>query len=426
MKSLLLILIFTFGIEIYAADEVMLIKVNSGIGPAIAEFVGRAVDEADKNEMEALVIELNTPGGLLESTRDIVSSILEAPLPVLVYVGPSGARAGSAGVFITMSANIAAMAPGTNIGAAHPVGMGGESGDSTDTMTEKVTNDAAAFARSIAQKRNRNEEWAEDAVRYSYSITENEALNLNVIDIIAENIDSLLAKSEDFLVETSSGSEILKLKDTKIILREMNWREEFLTIISDPNVAYIFILLAMYGVMFEFYSPGSIYPGVIGGISGIFAAYSLQMLPVNYVGLAFMGFAIILFVLEAFVSSYGMLTVGGIVSFTMGSIMLIESPVEAFELDWTTIVTGIILTGGFFLGLSIMGIKAQYGKKASGKDAMVGEIGISITEISKISGGKVKVYGEIWRAESEEIIEKDNKIEVIDVEGMTVKVKKVN
>ena len=426
MKKYVIILIICISQILFAKDKVMLIDVDSGIGPAIADFIDRTINEADEQNMEAIIIRLDTPGGLLESTRDIVSSILESEIPVIVYVGPSGARAGSAGVFITLAANVAVMAPGTNIGSAHPVGIGGNSADSTDTMTEKITNDAAAFVRSIAQKRNRNEQWAEDAVRRSVSITENEALDENVIDFIAENIDSILVQAEGLFVETESGSEILKIKDAEIIVRKMNWREEFLTIISDPNITYIFILLAMYGIMFEFYSPGSIYPGVIGGISAIFAAYSLQMLPVDYVGLAFMAIAIVLFVLEAFVSSYGMLTISGIVSFLMGSIMLIESPIEMFEIDWSLIVFGTILTAGFFVGLSYLGLKAQYNKKTSGKEAMLGEIGVCISKINKISGGEVKVHGEIWKAicySSSESIEINQKIEVVKLDGMTLIVK---
>ena len=416
-----LILILVILPSFLDASQFATITIDGGIGPAVHTYIKRAIEDCEDDNYDGLIIKLNTPGGLLESTRDIVSEILESEVPIIVYVSPSGSRAGSAGVFITLSANIAVMAPGTNMGSAHPVGMGGEMSDSASVMSEKVTNDAAAFVRTIAQKRGRNEEWAEKAVRESISDTENECYEQGVIDLIAPSIDSLMKGIDGFPVETSSGEIILNTQDYEIVELDMDWKEEFLMVISDPNVAYIFIMLAIYGIFFELYSPGSIFPGVIGGISAILAAYSLQMLPVNYIGIAFMLLAIILFVVEVFVSSYGLLTIGGVVSFVLGSIMLIDSPVEAMEISTSMIITGTVITAGFFVLITILGLKAQFNKKASGSSTMIGVEGTCVS-IDKL---QVKVLGEIWKAESDDNLELGDNIRVVDLDGMTLKVEKI-
>src|SRR4051812_17046138 len=305
-----------------AAQKVLSIRINGTINPASADFINRAVQQAADKKAEALIIHLNTPGGLLESTRVIVSDILQSKVPVVVYVAPGGARAGSAGVFITLAANIAAMAPGTNIGAAHPVGMG-SSPDSV--MNEKLTNDAAAFIRTIAEKRYRNLEWAEHAVRQSVSITETEALQNKVINLIVNNDQELLSKIDNTTVQVASGSRTLHTKNAHIEVLEMGFAEKMLNILSDPNIAYVLMMLGFYGLLFELYNPGAIFPGIIGAICLILAFYAMQTLPVNYAGLALILLGVVLFLLEIKVVSHGMLTIGGVVSLVLGSIILFQS-----------------------------------------------------------------------------------------------------
>lgn len=424
LKYFLILFILNFSYS-YAKGKVIHIKVEGGIGPATTSFIESGIEFALEKKANALIISLNTPGGLLESTRDIVQKLLTSKIPVIVYVSPSGSRAGSAGVFITLSAHIAAMAPGTNIGAAHPVGLGGES-DSNSTMYDKITNDAAAFIRSIAQKRKRNEQWAEAAVRESISATENEALAKGAIDVIAPNLDSLLKVINGWTVELPNGKTQIETADVEILVLEKNWRQELLGILSDPNIAYIFVMLAIYGIMFELYNPGSIFPGVIGGISAILAAYSLQMLPVNYAGLALILLSIILFLVEIKVTSYGLLSIGGAISLLLGSMMLIDSPLEFINISMSIIITSVILTVIFFAFIITLGMKAQKRKKATGTEAIIGEIGKAQSDISPAQSGMVKVHGELWRAESDQDIKNGEEIIVENVSGLKIKVRRKN
>ena len=412
-------------INIYCREKVVLIKIDGAIGPATASYIKSGIAEAKSKNAQALIIKINTPGGLLESTREIVQDIFESKVPVIAYVAPPGSRAGSAGVFITLSANIAAMAPGTNIGAAHPVGLGGEGskGDSTSVMYDKVTNDAAAFARTIAQKRKRNQDWAERAVRQSISETENEALEHGAIDFISPLLDSLLKTVDGMTVEINSAKVTLKTAGSEVHYFEMNWREELLTIISNPNIAYILMLIGIYGMFFELYNPGAIFPGVAGGISLILAAYSLQMLPINYAGIALILLAIILFILEIKVISYGVLTIGGVISFILGSIMLFDSPFELVEVSLSLILTAAIMTALFFIIIISIGIKAQYRKRASGIDAIIGEKGIAMSDIKPNEYARIKVHGEIWSAYAEREIKAGSKVIVESSDALKLKVK---
>ena len=302
-------------------NNVTLITYDGAITPACSDFIKLGIESAEKSKSECLIIKLNTPGGLLKSTRVIVSDILESKIPIVVYVSPGGAQAASAGVFITMAAHIAAMSPGTNIGAAHPVSMQGER---DSIMSEKATNDAAAFIRSISEKRNRNIKWAEDAVRKSLSLSETEALKKNVIDLISPNIEELLKKINERKIETVTGKKILNTVNAKINEVEMTFSLKLLTILSDPNIAYILFMIGLYGLLFEIFNPGVIFPGVIGGICIILAFYSMHTLPINYAGLALIIFAIILFILEIKVVSHGILSIGGVISLIIGSIILIN------------------------------------------------------------------------------------------------------
>lgn len=405
------------------SNKVIVITLDGAINPAAADYIQYGISRAVKANAECLVLRLNTPGGLLESTRNIVSDILRSPVPVVVYVYPPGARAASAGVFITLSAHIAVMAPGTNIGAAHPVSLQGKM---DSTMVEKVTNDAAAFIRTISEKRNRNVQWSEEAVRKSVSITETEALKLKVVDLIAENMNDLLNKIDGKEIQTISGTETLHTKGAQIVYVNMSFQQKILSLLSDPNIAYILLMLGFYGLLFELYNPGAIFPGVVGVVSLVLAFYSMHTLPINYAGLALIIFGIILFILEIKIVSHGLLTIGGVICLVLGSLMLVKtgSSFEVLHVSWQVIAAVTILTILFFTLAIGLGIKAQTRKPTTGKEGLVNEIGEAISDIDPY--GQVKVHGEIWAAASiEGKISKGSKIIIIEVSNLQLKIKKV-
>lgn len=390
-------------------------KIDGSINPVTADFIRNGINKANEEKAECLIIHLNTPGGLLKSTRMIVSDMLESPVPVVVFVSPGGAHAGSAGVFITLAANIAAMAPGTNIGAAHPVSQG----QMDTTMNEKVTNDAAAFIRTIAEKRNRNMEWAERAVRRSYSYTETEALQDSVIDFIAKNEKELLTIIDGKIVVLNSGSKALQTVSAVVEEYKMNIWEKLLDILSDPNIAYILLLLGMYGIMFELYNPGAILPGIVGVISLILAFYSMHTLPINYAGLALIVFAIILFLLELKIASHGLLAIGGVISLLLGSMMLIKSgsSLEMVRISRTVIISATVVSALFFLFIIGFGLKAQKNKVTTGIEGLVGDIGEVLEMLSPT--GTIRVQGEIWNAESVTgTIHKGEKVRIKEMKNM--------
>jgi membrane-bound serine protease (ClpP class) len=395
--------IFSFLLLIQTAlsqsQKVYVLSADCAIHPACADYIHSGIEKAKEENSECLIVKLNTPGGLLTSTRKIVTDFLESPIPIIVYISPSGSQSASAGVFITLAANIAAMAPGTNIGAAHPVSL---QGAQDSVMMEKATNDAAAFIRTISEKRKRNIRWAEDAVIKSVSLTETEAIKMNVIDLIAKDIDELLSQIDGLQVETSKGTKIINTKEAEVIFLEMTLAQKILSILSDPNFAYIILMLGIYGLFFELYNPGSILPGVIGGICLILAFYSLNTLPVNYAGLALIIFAVILFVLEIKVISHGILSIGGIISLILGSMMLIneESVLEAMEISMELIILVAFLTAAFFLFAITFALKAQRKKPVTGAEGIVGETGVAVSDLNP--EGEVKVHGEFWKAESQE------------------------
>jgi membrane-bound serine protease (ClpP class) len=422
MRRLLLYLFFLYAIPaLVSAQHVVSIKIDGSINPASAGFIQRSIQKAAQEEAQCLLIHLNTPGGLLKSTRVIVGDIMDSPVPVIVYVSPSGAHAGSAGVFITLAAHVAAMSPGTNIGAAHPVGMQG-GGDTI--MNEKSTNDAAAFVRTIAEKRNRNVQWAEEAVRKSVSITASEAQRINIIDHVAANEQELLKQLDGKELQTASGIVTLHTSKATIKTYEMSFVENLLNILSDPNLAYILLLLGFYGIMFELYSPGAILPGVIGVISLILAFYSLHTLPINYAGLALIVFAIILFILEIKIVSHGMLAIGGIISLLLGSIMLIREDASGIgRISWSVIISSTIVTALFFLSVIGLGIRAQRVKPVIGAEAFIGETGVSLGTLEP--NGTVLVHGEIWQAVCHSgSLEKGAKIRVVGRQGFTLYVER--
>ncbi|HDI51185.1 MAG TPA: nodulation protein NfeD, partial [Bacteroidetes bacterium] len=395
------------------------IKIDGIINPVSAKFIIESLEQAEAENAVCLIIELDTPGGLMTSMRQIVKKILTAKIPVVVYVSPSGSRAGSAGVFITLAAHIAAMAPGTNIGAAHPVTLGGAR-DTSSTMTEKITNDAAAFIKTIAEKRHRNTKWAEQAVRKSVSITEKEALKANVIDLVVPTVDSLLQALDGRKVELDGKQVTLRTKNAPVIFHQMNLRYRILDKISDPNIAYILLLLGLYGIIFELQNPGAILPGVAGVIFLILAFFAMQTLPINWAGLLLIIFAIVLFILEIKIVSYGLLTLGGIVSMVLGSLMLFESPYPFLKVSLSVIIPAVITTVLFFLLAIGLGIRAQWCKPATGKEGIIGEVGVALTRI--YDGGQVKIHGEIWKATAEKPIKKGRKVKVVAVQGLCLKV----
>lgn len=399
-------------------------KIDGSINPSSADFIHNGIERAAREKAECVIIHLNTPGGLLKSTRVIVSDILASPVPVVVYVSPDGAHAGSAGVFVTLAAHIAAMAPGTNIGAAHPVALQNQM---DSTMNEKATNDAAAFIRTIAEKRHRNVEWAENAVRKSFSYSETEALEDSAIDIIAKNEKELLALIHGKTVELSSGKKTLNTASAVVKEQKMSVWERILDIISDPNIAYILFLLGMYGLIFELYNPGSILPGIVGVIALILALYSMHTLPINYAGLALIIFAIILFLLEIKIVSHGLLAIGGVISLFLGSMMLIKSnsSLEMVKISWGVMIGATIVSALFFLFIVGFGIRAQRRKVVTGIEGLLGDTG-EVTETLSPTG-TVRVQGEIWNAESlGGPIDKGEKVRVKEMKNLKLFVERIN
>lgn len=378
-------------------QTVISIDINGTVNPASADFIHNSIQKAGNEKAECLLIHLNTPGGLLKSTRVIVGDILDSQVPVIVYVSPAGAQAGSAGVFVTLAAHIAAMSAGTNIGAAHPVNLQG----SADTiMSRKATNDAAAFIRAIAEKRKRNLQWAEESVRESVSITEKEALEKHVIDLIADNDRELLNFADGKQIELVSGTKTLHTKNAHIVLFEMGAIEKILNIVSDPNIAYLLMMLGFFGIMFELFNPGAILPGIVGVISLVLAFYSMHTLPVNYAGVALIVFAIILFLLEVKIMSHGMLAIGGAASLLFGSLMLIRnsSTLEFVHISHAVIIASVIVTVLFFLLIIGTGIRAQRAKPVTGIEGLIGKTGEAVITLNLT--GTVRVHGEVWNAES--------------------------
>ena len=407
-------------LEIIFSSIVLIAEAKGIISPPMVTFISESIKRAEEENAEVLILELDTPGGLSESMKEIVKSIMGSKVPVCVYVYPAGAGAASAGVFILLSAHIAAMAEGTNVGAAHPVMLGDTA---SKTMREKIVNDAVAYIRSIAEKRKRNADWAEKAVRKSVSITANEALKLKVIDIIANSEEKLLKKLNKYKVEIDGKEKVIHTENAIIKRIKRSIIHRILSLLANPTIAYILLLIGMYGIIFELQNPGAIFPGVVGAIALILAFYSFQMLPVNFAGLMLIIIAIIMFILEVKVTSYGMLTVGGIISFVLGSIFLFQTNTPFFKLSLPVIVIATGLTVIFFLIVIGFTIKAHKRKPVSGAEGLIGLEGVAKTELAP--KGTVFVRGEWWNAESEgEVIKKGEEIIVTKVKGLRLVVKK--
>jgi membrane-bound serine protease (ClpP class) len=405
--------------KISSAPHVDLIHIDGSINPAVDDFLRESIGRARTNGARALIIQMDTPGGLLTSTRTIVKDLLGAPVPVMVYVAPGGAGAGSAGVFITMAAHIAAMAPGTNIGAAHPVAGGGQ--EVKGVMGEKIENFTASFAESIAQKRGRNTEWAIQAVRKSVAITETEALKINVIDIIAKDLGDLLKQAHGRKVDLDGRIEVLDLKDVRIDRYEMNLRQKLLNAIADPNIAYLLMMAGLLGLYMEFSNPGTIFPGVAGAICLILALTAFQVLPINYAGLGLIILGIALLVAEAFAPSFGVLGIGGILALALGSFFLFDAETDLM-VDRTIIFTAVGTLGAFMLAVSYLVVRSQQSKPTMGMEGLIGEIGEVRSKLGP--AGKIFVHGEYWNARAEGEIDVGEKVQVIGYDGMALRVRR--
>ena len=427
LKTILLLGLIALGAGVFAQSKdpatphVDLISIDGSINPAVDDFIREGIARAKNNGARALIVQLDTPGGLLTSTRTIVKEMLGAQVPVMVWVGPSGAGAGSAGVFITLAAHVAAMAPGTNIGAAHPVSGGGQ--EVKGVMGEKIENFTASFSESIAQKRGRNTEWAIQAVRKSVAITETDALKKNVIDIVAKDVDDLLKQADGRKVDLDGKAHVLALKDAKVNRHEMSLKQKVLNILADPNISYLLMMAGLLGLYMEFSHPGVIFPGVAGAICLLLALASFQLLPLNYTGLTLIALGVGLLVAEMFVPSFGVLGIGGIIALAIGSLLLFNTENSDLAVDKSIVFTAVGTVGTIMLGLSYLVFRTQQSKPTMGMDALVGKVGE--VRIALTPAGQIFVRGEYWNARADSPIEADVKVEVIGYDGMMLKVRRV-
>jgi len=420
-----LCLLLIAACSVYLEAEILTVTIKEPIHPITAEIIVKSIEKASQEKAELVIIKLNTPGGLDSSMREIIEAIIGSPVPVVAYVSPAGARAASAGLFIAVACDIFAMAPGTSTGAAHPVSIGSSGQEQDKTMEEKVTQDAAAYIRTLAEKRGRNIQMAEDAVRKSLSYTEQEALKGKLIDLVAKDEQELIEALDGKEIKRFNGeAQVLNLKDQPLVELPLTFRQKILMAIANPNLAYILLMLGLLGLYFEFANPGAIFPGVIGGISLLLALLSFQILPVNYVGLLLILLGTVFFILEIKITSYGALAVGGAISLFLGSVILIKSPIPELRPSLKFIVPVVLGISLIFVLLVYLVIKAHRHRAMTGKESLVGESGQALTPVSP--DGKVFVHGSIWRAVSEDKIEKGDKVQVVEVQDhLTLKVKKV-
>ncbi len=422
MMKKLCLLIFLM-LPILLDGEIYTFKIEGPIETIMEEYAADSFKEIkEAANAKLVIIQIDTPGGYDTSMRKIIKEILDSPVPVAVYVSPRGARAGSAGFFITIAADIAAMAPGTNMGAAHPVAVSGT--EIEKTMKEKVTNDAATYARSLAKSRNRNEEFSEKAVRESASYTAEDCLKNNLVEFIAEDIDDLVRQLDGKEIHMLNKKTVtLKLKDEKIVNLEMSDRQKFLRTITNPSLAYFLLIFGLIGLYIEFTHPGGIIPGVLGGISLLLAFLAFQILPINYVGLILIILSIGFFIAEIKIQGFGAFGVGGIVSFVLGSIMLIDAPIPEMRPAMSIIITLSILLGAVFMFLTYKVIKAMQRRAETGQEGLTGAVAIVKNEVSP-AGGKVFVQGEWWNAVSDETIPEGSKVVIEAMENFVLKVRK--
>ncbi|CAH6808661.1 putative membrane-bound ClpP-class protease associated with aq_911 [Vibrio chagasii] len=435
------------------ADDVWVIEVNGGIGPATSDYLTREIEQAHKEQAKLIILKMNTPGGLDTSMRDIIRAITTSPVPVATWVGPAGSRAASAGTYILLASHIASMAPGTNLGAATPVSLGGgkapanplspqddannddaasgneqgsvkeessEQVKATTAMEKKVINDAAAYIVSLAKLHNRNEEWAEKAVREAASLDSENALELNVIDFIASDLQQLVEMSNGRTIMINGINQDIELNDVAFVEREQDWRFSLLSVITNPNVAYILMLIGIYGLLLEFYNPGVGLPGVLGGICLVLAMYSLQMLPVSYAGLALILLGIALMVAEAFSPSFGIFGLGGVAAFSLGSIMLMDTEVPGYQIALPLIIGISLFSVAFIVVTLSMLARVRSKPVTTGMEAVVGETGKVISGFP--GAGRVLVAGEIWQAQCTSELQVGQSIRVTKLTGLSLDV----
>ena len=424
MRSKFFVALFLL-VPLLASAEVVKIKVAAPIHPITSEYVVKSLEKADRDGADLVILTLDTPGGLDTSMREIIEKIVNAKTPVAAFVGPGGSRAASAGFFIALACDVFVMAPGTSTGSAHPVGVSLTGQAMDKTMEEKVTHDAAAYVRTIAEKRGRNVGMAEDAVRKSLSYTEKEALDGGLIDLVAPSEEQIVARLDGRTIKRFDGSETtLALAGKPVVEWPMTFRQRFLLTIANPNLAYILLMIGLLGLYFEFSHPGAILPGVLGGISLLLAVFAFQILPINYVGLGLIILAIILFILEIKVQSFGMLAVGGIAAMIIGSLMLIKAPVAELRPGLHFVLPVVLGVSAIVLFLLTLVFKAHRRRSFSGREGMIGETGTARTDLAP--EGTVFVHGELWEAVAETPVRAGEKIKVIEVlEGLKVKVGKI-
>jgi membrane-bound serine protease (ClpP class) len=422
---LLMLVILSWALQV-AAAPVAVVPVEGAIGPATADFVRRAIERAAADGTQLVVLRIDTPGGLDTSMREIIKAILASPVPVASFVAPSGARAASAGTFILYASHIAAMAPGTNLGAASPVSLMGGGTDkdgkkTDDTMTKKVTNDAVAYIRGFAQMRGRNAEWAEQAVREGVSLPADEALKKKVIDIVAPDVPALLNALEGRTVEAGGTKHTLHVGGAVAQEVQTDWRTRFLAVVTNPAVAYLLILLGVYGLLFEFMNPGLVMPGVVGVIALLIAAYALHLLPVNYAGLALILLGIGFMVAEAFLPAYGSLGIGGLIAFVLGSIMLIEdTSLPGFEIPLALIAGVAAASAGFLIFVLGMLVKSRRRAVVSGREQMIGARGEALENFER--EGWARVLGEQWKVRAPGAVRRGQKLRVTGMHGLVLEV----
>ncbi len=418
----------------------LVLEVADAIGPATSDFLRRGIEAAAENDAELVIIVLDTPGGLDSSMRDIIKAILASPVPVATFVYPSGSRAASAGTYILYASHIAAMAPATNLGAATPVPIGGkpdtgkdgsddqdEENGKTDpgsAMNRKAVNDAIAYIRSLAELRGRNAEWAEIAVREGESLSAEAALETGVIDVMADDIPGLLKAINGRTVTTEFGEVTLATESLIVEKRTPDWRTELLSVITNPSIAYLLLLVGIYGLIFEGYNPGAIVPGVVGAICLLLAAYALQLLPVNYAGLGLIALGVVLMIAELFAPSFGALGIGGIIAFVIGSVILIDTDVPGFRISLSLIFSMAIAGAVLVFAILAVAIKARRAPVVTGREELIGGVGEARSDIAE--HGSVWVHSELWNARSATPLKAGDKVRIIDIDGLTLVVEHLN
>ncbi len=447
-RSLVVALVIGIGLLSLAASGAsqlaVLLDLRGAIGPAAVDYIRKGLRKAQDQDAVLAILRIDTPGGLDSSMRDIVQDILASPIPVVAFVAPSGARAASAGTFIVLASHIAAMAPGTNLGAATPVQIGGPStpiplpgdrpGEKPDDneqaetdeqrpskkpeIADKAVSDAVAYIRALAQMRDRNADWAEKAVREAASLPSNDALKEGVIDLIARDVEDLLSKLDGGAVTILGEQQLLRTAGLEVVVIEPDWLNQLLSIITNPSVAYILLLLGVYGLIFEFVNPGLVGPGVIGAISLLLGLYGLQLLPINYAGLGLIGLGIALMIGEAFVPAFGVLGIGGIVAFVLGSLMLTDPSIPGFAIAWPLIAAVAFVTAGFFFLVVMLAIRARRRAVVSGREEMIGSTGRVLDWQGR--AGHVRVHGEVWRARAKRPLSPRGRVRIAEIDGLTL------